>query len=766
MADAGPNYGSEAVMQDKIEPPSVLVPGDDVPVKKINKEGLKSLGYNLSKLYMQYRSDRRIQELRWLRSLRQYLGYYDPEVEKELSPNRSRAYPKMTRVKCITLQAHLMDLMFPSDDRNWTLQARPSPDMDAKDIKEAIAEKQALDQAAGVQSTVDMDYVTEAAQDLATKRAKALTLVIDDQLEELGGDQAYDYVALNNEVIESGIKFGAGFLRGPYARKVKSTQWVIDPKTQQPSSKTITAYMPMFEFLSVWDYYPDLSAKRLDTGDGYFTRVVQSRHQVLELSKREDFFADVIKDYLAAHTIGNYRPEPFETELRAMGVKVNVNEMKIESTKYEVLVWAGKVSGNYLQMAGVEVASDKLAEEIDAEVWLLDGYVIKAALNPWASLGVDVKTLHYFIFDRDDTAPIGFGLPNVIRDTQMSISAATRMLLDNASVICGPILELNTALLRPDQDLSSLTSYKIFYRDDENPTAQWPAVRDVKIESHVPELQGIIELFMKFADIETFAGPAAGGDMENMPSEPMRNAAGASMIFGKASLPFKQIVRNFDRFTEGVIQSLVQFNRKFNPSKALPSEYDVIARGATSLIAKELRGMQVDQLAATLKPEEMLHIDARKLVEARIAVRDLDDLLVSEAEAARRQASQDAQAAQQAQQTQSWLEANIRKTLSDAFKNIAQGQKNQMGANVQAIDAALEIMEKGLSHGGTQQPDAGGGANKNPSSEQGQPPPPDASGIGGMLAAISQGQPGAMPPGGLPGGPGPSPGIPNPGQPS
>jgi hypothetical protein len=55
----------------------------------------------------------------------------------------------------------------------------------------------------------------------------------------------------------------------------------------------------------------------------------------------------------------------------------------------------------------------------------------------------EVKTIHPFLFDEDDTSPIGQGLPNVMRDSQMSIAAATRMLLDNASVVCGPNLELN-----------------------------------------------------------------------------------------------------------------------------------------------------------------------------------------------------------------------------------------------------------------------------------------------------------------------------------
>jgi len=686
---------SEAVMMNNTSPPGVEVPGDDTPTAKINPEALKALGYNLTHLFTQYRSDRRIQELRWLRNLRQYLGYYDPEVESQLSAERSRAFPKITRVKCITMLAQIMELMFPSDDRNWTLAARPSPDMSKDDLQKAIAAKQALDQASGgPPPTVDMDYVMEAIQELATERARALATEIEDQLEELGGDQSYDYVALNQEALASGILYGLGVLEGPYAREVETTTWTM--QGGQPVGKRTKSYMPQFDVLSVWEFYPDLAAKRLEDGDGYFKRKVMSRSQVRDLADRPDFFADVIKDYLKSHQIGNYRPQEFETELRSMGVKMNVNETKIETTKFEIIIWKGKVDGTQLINCGVEVPESKLANQVDAEVWLLDGYVIRAIMNPWADLGVDVKTAHYFVFDRDDTAPIGFGLPNVIRDTQMSISAATRMLLDNASVVCGPMLEMNTALLRPDQDLTAIAAYKTFYRDDEGLTAQWPAVRNVEIDGHIQELSGIIELFLKFIDLETFTNPLAGGDPTLVPGEPMRNAAGASMMFGKASLPFKQVIRNFDRFTMSIIQSLVQFNRQFNPKKAPVADYDVIARGATSLIAKEVRGMQIDSLVTTLTPQEMLHVDDRKLAEARFRVRDLDDMLVGEAEANRRKKAQDDAAAQQQQQQNAYTEANIRQLVTAAFKNVTQGSKNMSSADATVVQSAIAALESGL----------------------------------------------------------------------
>lgn len=748
-------YGtSVASARAELLPPGVTVGiGDDPPIKKINPDELRMLGQKLDFLWQQYRSDRRIAELRWLRNERQYLGIYDPEIEKELSVNRSKAYPRITRVKCISVLSRLMNLMFPGNERNWEIKASPSPDMDIKDVKEAIQAQVKKDQEAGVQPKMDLEYVMAAIQTLADKRAEDLSTIIDDQLEELGGDQTLDYIALNRKSLQSGILYGLGVLRGPYARETKATTWSVDAQGN-PTPKTRTVYKPLFEFLKIWDFYPDMSAKTFADMDGYFIRVVQSRAQVRALADREDFFGDQIKVYLTNHLMGNYRPQPFEMELRAMGVKVNVNEMKTETSKYEVIVWHGQTSGSFLSMAGIDVPQDKLADDLDAEIWMIDGNVIKCVLDPWASLGVKVKTIHTFLFDEDDTSPVGFGLPNSIRDSQMAISAATRMLLDNASVVCGPNMELNTDLLRPDQDLSSTSAYKIWYREGEGPDAQWPAVRNLSIDSHLPELQQVIELFMKFCDAETFVGPMTGGDMDKTPSEPMRTAAGASMLRGDAALPFKDIVRSFDSFTQSVLQSLIEFNRKFNPSQTPEGDYNVIARGATSLIAKEVRGMQIDQLVGTLTPEEKLHVDMRKMTKARFAVRDMLDMLVSEEEAERRQTAQDQQMAQQTQQQTETVEATIRKLLSEAVKNIAQAQKNSANADAATVNTALDLLERGLQNvalggqgNGTAQ---SGGASASP---QGTATPQGRPGIGngasalGAQASGGQGQAGGMPPG-------------------
>ena len=682
---------------DDTSTPAVVIDQLAAPVVVTGAQ-VAMLGQNLSRLFDQYAQDRRIAELKWVRNLRQYLGIYDPEIERELGPSRSRAYPRLTRVKCISVLSRIMNLMFPGNEDNWEVTASPNPEMSPPDVMQAVqayAQEVAGD---GQQPQISDAFVQLAVQKLADQRAEQMSLIIRDQLQELGGDQTLDYIALNRKVAQSGILYGLGVLRGPFVRSQRTTTWRIDPITQTPIVEEGMAFKPQYDFLPVWDYYPDMSAQAFRGMDGYFMRLVMSRSQLRELADRPDFFGNLIREYISRDPVGNYKIREFENDLRTMGMKLNVNDRKGEQNKYEVIVWNGPVSAQMLEQAGVQLSDADRGNDVEAEVWMVGGQVIKADMNPWRKIGIrNMRTVHHFVFDEDDTGLISNGLPNVVRDSQMSIASATRMALDNASVVCGPQLEVNRTLMASDQDVESIYAYKVWWRDDEDPmTVQWPAIREIKVDGHLAELQSLIKMFMEFADMETFVGPATGGDIAKAPSEPMRTAAGASMLRGDAALPFKDVVRNFDSFTQSVIQSLVIFNRKFNPDKAPEGDYNVIARGATSLIAKEVRGMQADTLAQTLTEGEMDHIDDRKLLKKRLDTRDMGDILLPEDQVKRNQEARAAQQQQQMAQQEELIKAQIRETLSAAFKNITQGTKNAAAADATTANTVIDLLMKAI----------------------------------------------------------------------
>lgn len=665
--------------------PQTAAPTAELPLQ-IDDNALKALGVRLVTRFNDYKRERREVEVQWLRNLRQYLGQYDPEILEKIEPDRSRAYPKLTRIKVVSMVSRLMALLFPTSEKNWGLQASKSPTFAASTVQQVLDVWAQSNPNAQI-TKKELDRILKKA---ASIMAEKMEEEIDDQLMDIGGSAAMDYVALVRKVIFSAVLYGPGILKGPMT--VSRRQGVYQITTSGVMVDEQDVLRPYYEHVPCWDYYPDMAAKTFAQMDGQFQRHVFSRHQLRKLADRNDFLGDRVKRYLETHQDGNYRRETYESELKVLG---GANNVKDNGRKFEVIEYWGYVFGHELRAAGVQVADNKLSDETRATIWMVDGEVIKAAADPFPD---GVQMYHEFVFEEDEVNLMGSGLPPICRDSQLGVCASTRMLIDNASVTCGPQLEVNVDLLRLDQDTKGVKPFKVWYREGDGQAAATPAVRNITIDSHIPELMQMVDLFMGFADKETFVSPATNGDMENSPSEPMRTSSGASMILGNAALPFRDIVRNFDQFTMSVIHSLTEWNRLFNPNEDIKGDLQPVARGATSLIAKEVRAMALDNLATTLREDEAVYIDMRELARSRISVRDLptERLMLSDDDV---QKKQDAAAQKQQQQEalqEEALRATIRKELADAFKATSQAKKNLDGADAAIFNAVMAAIEKGL----------------------------------------------------------------------
>jgi hypothetical protein len=682
-------------------PPSAVQPDATTtltaPVAPFNAGALAALGAMLRSKFTQYEQDRRVAELQWERNARQYLGVYDPDIISQMDKNRSRAYPKITRVKCVSMLSRLMNLLFPTDDKNWTVAPSAVPELSEEDLQGILDTLSTPSQPGQPPAPPDDEAIEQAIRDLAQKRADRMELEIEDQLQELGGARAISYTSLCRKVLASGIQYGAGILKGPFVAEQMQRTWSQDA-TGKLTAVQKTAYRPRFEFTSLWDYYPDMTAKTLSQMDGQFERVVMSRHQTIALKSRPDFLPAQIDKALQQMPTGNYVRRAFETELRAIGPQLNTNSSP--TNKYEAYIWEGFVSGRELSNIGVPIKDSQVNEDVKCSVWILGDTVIKVMIDPWSSMGgaaADVPKYHHFIFEENETFLLGNGLPNIVRDSQMGVCAATRMMLDNGSI--QRVAEVNVKLLTPGQDIRSLEPDMIIYRDDEDAsTVQYPAVRYIEIPMHLEDYGRLVTLFQGFADQETFVSAGTGGDMQKGPSEPFRTATGASMLRGDAALPFKDVVRNFDCFTESVINAILIFNKTFNPNPKIDGDFMPVARGATSLIAKEVLGIQLDALSQSLSDEEKRYLKPRELLRAKVRVRDMRtaDIVMNDSECDKADAA--AATAQQAQQQQQTdvINAQIKETLASALKDLAQAGKNTAAAQAEGANVILNSLDKGI----------------------------------------------------------------------
>ena len=652
----------------------------------IDDARLNALGQRLFDVWPTYRDDRKAIEERWLQNLRQVRGIYDPKVLAMIPADKSRAYPKMTAWMVRGTIARLMQLLFPMTERNYGVKESPLPDLPTDQLQEVLDGLVA--QGVEMSDTV----IEKAILAYAKGKAERMEVKVSDDLQEM------EFITLARKVVRSAVIYNIGILEGPLHQAAKSRTWQQDVNTGQWKAVEIDKYKPLFEFTPVWSYYPDMTAMGLDKQDGWFIRRIMTRAEVEALGRRPDFLADRINDYLRKNTVGdtvygNYKALWWESEIKGEAKSAQAPVQGKESRKFEILSYYGGVTGADLRAAGVTVPDADLGKTVNGNVWMIDNVVIKAKLAP---LGQNINSHHVFVFEDDDLSILGNGQCDVLRDTQLSLCETVRAALDNASVI-GPMCEINTDMVTPGQNLAIRKHMTIFRESQGGQSDAIPAVRNVNIDSHLGDLLPLIQLFLSFGDKESGLPPASLGDTSGGGSEALRTSKNASMFLGAAALPIRDTVRNFDTFTISMISALVAWNTRYDPNPTRDGDFNVIARGSTSLIAKEVLAQNLENFRAGITDDERPHVKVRGLLTARAKVNDIPvDEVVEDEDKANEIIQRSAQMQQaQVQGQMALVEAQVKEVLTRALEHEAKASSLGTEAGVTVLQTIIDAITKG-----------------------------------------------------------------------
>jgi hypothetical protein len=666
--------------------------GQSVPV--LNFAVMDALAIACKKEFDVDKTDRRAKEDQWLKNRRQVRGVYDPEIEKVIPADRSKAYPRYTRVKCVGTVARLMELMFPKSEDNFLVAPSPVAQISAADVQVILDQLMTETGMADPMNPPAKSVVQAKVQKIAADKAIKMHQTVKDQLAEIV------YVDLAKRVVKSGVEYGIGLVQGPFIREVNETTWVYDAAMRKYIAKTVDRLAPDYSFCPVWEYYPQMSAQSVPNMMREHRRHVMSRAQVRALAERPDFYGQRIEQYLLDHQDGDYKEEHWEISLRAAPSDKQNTNVGNGKNLYVVLERWGFVSGKHLRAAGAEVAESDLDTEYQASFWYVGNTAIKLVISPF---GERTRMFHSFVFDEDEISLLGSGLPEILRDTQMGLCEATRMVFDNGSSVCLPSYEVNYGLLDRQSD-GQPGPGTVHERDDDSQTAQIPAVRQLQGNAFINELMAIIDLCMRNGDQEASLPPPGVGDVSQGGSEAMRTQGNLSMILSAGALPIRDVVRNFDRFTKSIVESCVEWNRKYNPDQEIQGDFDVQARGSTSLVAKEVRSTQLDQFAVTLSEEERAELNTRKLLEERMKAKDLPlDLLIEEEESKANAAARAQQQQEMSEQQKTLIEAQVRDLVAGAIAKLAKAKKDGVAASTDLYSSIMEI----ISHGDNTEAKAG-----------------------------------------------------------
>lgn len=618
---------------------------------------LEALGTKLIMEFAQAEADRLLTEQRWLRDLRQYKGQYDPEVDAMIGKNRSKSFVRKTRVKVKTADSRVMDLLFPAGtEKNWDIDSTPVPTLPEEVKAKLISVLQRVNN--GQQP--NQETIDKACLGVAKTAAKKMAKVVEDQLVEVR------YKLVSKQVVHSGHLYGTGILKGPLVEKKIRVKFIKEGgKWVQRSEEYV---VPFVDFVPLWRFYPDMSASTLEMCRFAYERHQMSRHDLADLANRKTFDGVKIKEYLEANPNGFVKLRYFDNELKAIGDRPSSQGKP--GGQYEVLERWGWLTGEQLSEVGVTIPDERKHESFFSNVWLLpDGQVIKAVLQPINGV---TWPYHLYYFDNDETSIFGEGLPMIMRDEQTNINAAMRLMLDNAAITSGSMLEVNPHLLHPLTKPDEVFPWKIWLRNQTSPGES--AVKAVTIPNGLQPLMGLSSMFEQNAD-EVSAIPRYMTG-ENATQGAAGTSSGLSMLMGAVNIVIKDLITNWDEgITRPFITGLYRWNMQFNNNDEIKGDFDVKARGTASLIAKEVRARQLNEFGAlTANPMDAPFINRHRLNLLRAEANELSDVVYTEDEIK-----------EQSQSTEAQMQQQLNMRLQMAALAEAEGKAAKMMADAKLI---------------------------------------------------------------------------------
>ena len=646
---------------------------------------------------------------RWLDDLRQFNGQYDKVTAATLAASGgSKLFVNITRNKVNAAEARLIDILFPTDDRNWGIQPTPVPYLSkiAKDedpVQNEDGSPFVTDK--GVQ--VEKRDIAQGVLEEARERSNGMQDEIEDQLNET------NYNSVNRDMVHDAVLYGTGILKGPVILGKTRQKWseVVDDQGQVAQVIEIVEDLkPGAERVDPWDFFPDMQARSIDDAEFIFQRHYMSKKALRDLADKPGFLRTQISEVLKQDADNSHTA----THLQEMQSMAGISSM--DNRRFEVWEYHGPVDKNDLIAAGVEVDEDDVFTDYNGVVWFSENRVIKAVINP-----ADTGEMPYCVFnwEGDDTTIFGVGIPFLMRSSQKVLNATWRMLMDNAGLSVGPQTVINSQVVRPADGNWRLTPHKVWELTDKNGSVN-NVFGSFEINSHMTELIALFQYARQIADEETALPQIAQGEQGSATD----TASGMSMLMNSANTMLRRVVKNFDDdVTRPFIKRMYDWNMQFNPKEDVKGDFCIDARGTSSLLVKEQQAVNLMNLmnisaspllepltntaALYRKVVSSMQIEADEIVKSTEEI-ELETQNMQKQMEAQQQAMMQAQQAQQQAPAgdplaQQKLELEAQKMQMDAqLKGAqiqAQAQKLQLDQQKMASDRELDLAKMAADKG-------------------------------------------------------------------
>jgi hypothetical protein len=546
---------------------------------------------------------RRQDEERWLKAYKNYRGIYDSSVQFT-STEKSRAFIKITKTKVLAAYGQIVEVLFGGGKFPIGIAPTPVPEGIAESVHFSIKPSQPEAQKPEEDPTLKPGETTSELMDRLGSMKEKLKPIEEDVKEGPGSgpDQITVHPAaldgakmekrIHDQLVESdGNKqlrlsafemplFGTGVVKGPFSVTKEYARWTEEGK-YDPVEKTI----PQISHVSIWNSYPDPEALNMAEAEYFVERHKLSRTGLNALKSRPLFKKEAIQKAIALGP--DYQYKWWETEMQD-------DETHTSNERYEGLEFWGYVPRETLEGFGIKTTGFKDEDMISANIWVVNGEVIRCVLNPYTPTTIPYHAAPY---ELNPYSFFGVGVAENMEDTQLLMNGFMRMAIDNAALSGNLIIEVDETYLVQGQSMDVYPG-KVFRR---NGGAPGQSIFGTKYPNVSNENMQMFDVSRRLADEATGIPSFSHG--QTGVSGVGRTSSGISMLMSAANGSVRTVVKNLDDYLLAPIgKALYRFNMQFLfDEHKISGDLEVKATGTESLMANEVRSQRLMQFLSLVQ---------------------------------------------------------------------------------------------------------------------------------------------------------------------
>lgn len=536
-----------------------------------------------------------------------YLSKYNPE-DAEMVAQTADVYAPITNTKCRGLQNWIMDILANAEDKPWTLTPSPEPELPDWMQQEIIKRLEAEIMANGVPG--DIAEQIRAYKDLAKKHATTIAATKTKNMEDRIYDQMLksDWRDQFRQFVDDLSYMPTAVMHGPTVEMRREMRWA--------NGRAVEEDVPTYVLRRVNppDFYPAPGAT--STQDAAYLCEVRSFTAEQLLGSMALFGVDqsAIRKLLAMNPEGYTLSENRPGEPRPPGVSSTTGPARV----YETIQFVGAVDGSVLLAHGMTDVDPQGVEEMD--VWVCNGIVLRALRNPYP---LKKRPYHAASFLRRAGRFWGRSLPSLVETVQRMANAATRGLARDMAYSSGPIGEYDVERLVGETKIEQFDPYRLYAVKPDYTSGGANAIRFQRIASNAPSLMNIYDRYVKEAD-DVSGIPAYVIGNPNVAGAG-RTLGGLSLLMGNAAKGVKRVIADIDKdVIEPIVTLFYQLNLLYSPDDTIKADANVVARGASGLLQRELSQSRATEVLPLLTQGLQLG-----LVEPMAIAKVMRDILIS-----------------------------------------------------------------------------------------------------------------------------------------